>query len=36
LSPRASASASAAPDRFITYIAMQEVDDQGSPVTWGE
>ena len=25
----------AAPDRFITRIAMQEVD-QGSPVTWGE
>ncbi len=26
----------AAPDRFMTHIAMQEVDDQGSPVTWGE
>ena len=25
----------AAPDRFMTHIAMQEVDDQGSPVTWG-
>jgi hypothetical protein len=20
----------------MTHIAMQEVDDQGSPVTWGE
>jgi quercetin dioxygenase-like cupin family protein len=26
----------AAPDRFMTHIAMQQVDDQGSPVTWGE
>jgi hypothetical protein len=26
----------AAPNRFMTHIAMQEVDDQGSPVTWGE
>ena len=26
----------AAPDRFMTHIAMQEVDDEGSPVTWGE
>ena len=26
----------AAPTRFMTHIAMQEVDDQGSPVTWGE
>ena len=25
----------AAPDRFMTHIAMQEVDDAGSPVTWG-
>jgi quercetin dioxygenase-like cupin family protein len=25
----------AAPDRFMTHIAMQETDDQGSPVTWG-
>ena len=25
----------AAPDRFITHIAMQEVDE-GSQVTWGE
>ncbi len=26
----------AAPNRLMTHIAMQEVDDQGSPVTWGE
>jgi quercetin dioxygenase-like cupin family protein len=26
----------AAPGRFMTHIAMQEVDDSGSPVTWGE
>ena len=26
----------AAPDRFMTHLAMQEVDDQGSPVSWGE
>ena len=26
----------AAPNRFMTHIAMQEVDDQGSPVMWGE
>ena len=26
----------AAPNRFMTHIAMREVDDQGSPVTWGE
>jgi hypothetical protein len=26
----------AAPDRFMTHIAMQEADDSGSPVTWGE
>jgi quercetin dioxygenase-like cupin family protein len=26
----------AAPDRFMTHLAMQEVDDQGSPVTWGD
>jgi quercetin dioxygenase-like cupin family protein len=25
----------AAPNRFMTHIAMQEVDDTGSPVTWG-
>ena len=25
----------AAPNRFMTHLAMQEVDDQGSPVTWG-
>src|SRR5215217_3228280 len=24
----------AAPNRFMTHLAMQEVDDQGSPVTW--
>jgi quercetin dioxygenase-like cupin family protein len=26
----------AAPDRFMTHLAMHEADDQGSPVTWGE
>jgi len=26
----------AAPNRFMTHIAMQEVDGQGSPVAWGE
>ena len=26
----------AAPDRFMTHIAMQEADDSGSPVSWGE
>jgi quercetin dioxygenase-like cupin family protein len=26
----------AAPDRFMTHIAMQQVDENGSPVTWGE
>src|ERR671927_97153 len=26
----------AAPNRFMTHIAMQEVDEEGSPVTWGE
>jgi roadblock/LC7 domain-containing protein len=26
----------AAPNRFMTHLAMQEIDDQGSPVTWGE
>lgn len=26
----------AAPNRFMTHIAMQETDDQGVPVTWGE
>ena len=26
----------AAPNRFMTHIAMQELDDQGSVVTWGE
>lgn len=26
----------AAPTRFMTHLAMQEVDDQGSAVTWGQ
>ncbi len=26
----------AAPSRFMTHIAMQQVDDQGSPVSWGQ
>src|SRR5215218_3762653 len=26
----------AAADRFMTHLAMQEVDDSGSPVAWGE
>src|SRR3989440_2638404 len=26
----------AAADRFMTHLAMLEVDNQGSPVTWGE
>jgi quercetin dioxygenase-like cupin family protein len=26
----------AAPTRLMTHIAMQEADDSGSPVTWGE
>jgi quercetin dioxygenase-like cupin family protein len=26
----------AAPERFMTHIAMQEADDSGSPVSWGE
>jgi quercetin dioxygenase-like cupin family protein len=26
----------ASPDRFMTHLAMQEVDDSGSPVSWGE
>lgn len=26
----------AAPDRFMVHVAMQESDDSGSPVTWGE
>jgi quercetin dioxygenase-like cupin family protein len=25
----------AAPNRFMTHVAMQEVDDSGSPVVWG-
>jgi quercetin dioxygenase-like cupin family protein len=26
----------AAPDRFMTHLAMQEAGDDGSPVNWGE
>ncbi len=26
----------AVPDRFMTHLAMVEVDDQGNPATWGE
>lgn len=26
----------AAPDRFMVHLALQQVDDQGSAVTWGE
>ena len=26
----------AAPDSFMTHIAMQEVDDEGRPVIWGD
>jgi quercetin dioxygenase-like cupin family protein len=26
----------AAPDRLMTHLAIQEADDSGSPVTWGE
>jgi quercetin dioxygenase-like cupin family protein len=26
----------AAPNRFMTHIAMQQADDEGSAVTWGE
>jgi quercetin dioxygenase-like cupin family protein len=26
----------AAPNRFMTHLAMQEVDDEGNPATWGE
>ncbi len=26
----------AAPDRFMTHLAMHQVDDQGNAVTWGE
>jgi quercetin dioxygenase-like cupin family protein len=25
-----------APDRFMTHIAIQQTDETGSPVTWGE
>jgi hypothetical protein len=26
----------AAPDRFMTHLAMLEVDEQANPATWGE
>ena len=26
----------AAPDRFMTHLAMLEVDDEGNPATWGD
>jgi quercetin dioxygenase-like cupin family protein len=26
----------AAPDRFMTHVAMQEIDDNGTLVTWGQ
>jgi quercetin dioxygenase-like cupin family protein len=26
----------AAPDRFMTHLAIQEADESGSPVSWGE
>jgi quercetin dioxygenase-like cupin family protein len=26
----------ATPDRFMAHIAMQQNDESGSPVTWGE
>jgi quercetin dioxygenase-like cupin family protein len=26
----------ATPDRFMTHLAMQQVDEQGTPVFWGE
>ena len=26
----------AAPDRFMTHLAMLEVDNEGNPATWGE
>jgi quercetin dioxygenase-like cupin family protein len=26
----------AAPERFMTHLAMQQVDEEGNPVTWGE
>lgn len=25
----------AAPERFMTHLAMQQVDEEGNPVTWG-
>jgi quercetin dioxygenase-like cupin family protein len=26
----------AAPDRFMTHLAMLEVDDEGNPAMWGD
>lgn len=26
----------ASPERFMTHLAMHQVDDQGNPATWGE
>jgi quercetin dioxygenase-like cupin family protein len=26
----------AAPDRYMTHVAIQPIDENGSPVTWGE
>jgi quercetin dioxygenase-like cupin family protein len=26
----------ASPNRFMAHVAMQQVDDQGSAVTWGD
>ena len=26
----------AGPNRFMTHLAMQQVDDQGNPATWGD
>ncbi len=26
----------AAPDRFMTHISMLDVDDEGTPATWGD
>jgi quercetin dioxygenase-like cupin family protein len=26
----------AAPNRFMTHLAMLEVDDEGNPATWGD
>jgi hypothetical protein len=36
VSTRNSLEANPGPDRLMTHLAMQEVDDSGSPVTWGE